>query len=274
MPWSDLAVHHRKFLEAQGDYIQNGVLQSAQLRFWGEWEPDSYVQKLSISTSPRFLHAPFLRNPLPDLPSVPSNACGVRSTCCAQVVPQKKLQNTDPFVFGDSFFYSICQQLTTAVNLSGMTKLDVGSIILFGSRVKGEFALDTVFVVGDKKPYTPHSMTRDLAGYAPASYPNIMQLSGTQHYVCYKGATYGNSYNGMYSFVPCKISDGGNVGFSRAVLTPADFQSCTKNQILSNGQTQGRKITEVNESEAKQIWDCVRKAISIQNFIEGFNFRC
>lgn len=274
MPWNNQPAHHRKFLEAKGDYIQNGVLLSAKLRFWGEWEPDSYVRKLSTGSSPRFLHTPFLRNPLPALPSIPLNMCGAMPTCGTQVVPQNRLQNTDPFVFADSFYYSICQQMTKAGNPTALTKLDVGSIILFGSRVNGQFALDTVFVVSDKKPYTPQTMARDLAGYVPANYPDIMQLSGTQQFVCYKGASYSNRCNDMYSFVPCRISDGGNVGFSRAVLTPADFQSCNMSHILSNGpQTQGRKIMTVNAFEAKQVWDCVRSAIHKQNFLEGCNFK-
>lgn len=281
MPWSNLPGHHRKFLEAKGDSIQNGVLSSqlTQLRFWGEWEPDSYVQELSIGSSPRFLHTPFLRDPLPNLPSYASNACGTKPACgtepmCgAQAVTQNRLQNTDPFVFGDSFLYSNCQQITKKGKPTGMTQLEIGSIILFGSRVNGNFALDTVFVVGDKKPYTPQNMSNDLAGFVPSDYPQIMQLSGTQKYVCYKGATYSNHCNGMYSFVPCKISNGKNVGFSRAVLTPADFQSCNMSHILSDRQTQGRKITEVNGHEAKQVWDSVRLAILKQNFLEGFNFQ-
>lgn len=276
MPWNNKSYHRRKFLEAMGDYVTFGSssLRTSKLSFWGEWEPDSYVRQLQTGSSPRFLHTPFLRNPLPSLPSFAPNTCGVKPICGAQIVPQNTLQNTDPFVFGNSFYYSICQQLTHAGNPADMTKLNVGSIILFGSRVNGDFALDTVFVIGDRRPYTPQTMSLDLAGYAPTIYPHIMQLSGNQKLICYKGATYSNPCNGMYSFVPCMISNSGKRGFGRVVLTKADFQSCNMDHILSNGkQTQGRKTTIATLTEAKKVWDCVRLAVHNQNHLEGFNFK-
>ncbi|MGC2450497.1 MAG: hypothetical protein WA477_22795, partial [Candidatus Sulfotelmatobacter sp.] len=57
------------------------------------------------------------------------------------------LQNTDPFVFGQQFHYTGCQQRTTkgATQLRCLSK---GSVILFGScEDRSAFVLDTVFVV-------------------------------------------------------------------------------------------------------------------------------
>jgi len=53
------------------------------------------------------------------------------------------LQNTDPFVFGGEFRYSWCLQPSRR----SLRDLDMGSVILFGSRVNWKFVLDTVFVL-------------------------------------------------------------------------------------------------------------------------------
>ena len=269
MPWNSKE-HHRKFIETVGDYQTPNIPspQTAKLRFWGEWEPDSYVKRLSGSC-PKYLHTPFLKRPLPKVPKRQPINCHTIPGCGV-----KKCTNTDPFVFGNSFYYSCCQQITPKGNQSSMCFLDSGSIILFGSRIKGQFALDTVFVVGDKRKYTPSNILTNLKGFVPAVYPNIMQMTGNQQLVCYKGATPSNPVNGMYSFVPCRISNGSNSGFDRPVLSVSDFQSCNLGHILSAGnQNQGKKITTINIQEAQQIWSCISNAIQSQNYVKGFNFK-
>ncbi|MBQ0049293.1 MAG: hypothetical protein KBT12_03495 [Bacteroidales bacterium] len=275
MPWSTLNYHRRKFLEAYGEYVTIGQKSPAggKLHFWGEWEPDSYVSKLS-NVTPRFLHIPFLKNPSPTIVPSPGATCNNSISCGGNVIPKttNSYQNTDPFVFAENFFYSVCQQITHNNNPSNMTKLCKGRIILFGSRVNDQFALDTVFVVGDSKPFTPNNIFKDLSGFAPNDYPLIMQLSGSQNLVCYKGASYSNPCDGMYSFVPCKTYDKGC--FERPILSISDFASCNMAHIMSSGnQNQGRKCTTVKPNEAKMIWDCLRQSIQKQGFLEGFNFK-
>lgn len=111
--------HKRKFLQSTGKYIDhNDQLQSGELMFWGEWEPPSNIKKLiKKDRSPQWLHIPYLPaqtlkpaqttkcNPTKVIPCKPT--CGKpsaksikplnngESSCCGQ--------NTDPFVFGDSF---------------------------------------------------------------------------------------------------------------------------------------------------------------------------
>ena len=55
------------------------------------------------------------------------------------------LQNTDPFVFGESFLYTCCQQFKNN-RPTQLRYLAPGSVILFGSHRGGRFLLDTVFV--------------------------------------------------------------------------------------------------------------------------------
>lgn len=270
-PWNKEA-HHRKFLEAEGAYVTNesNSPQTAKLRFWGEWEPCSHVRKLQ-GKSPRYLHTPFVKRPLPALPKTASTGnvrCGVKVGCGSN------LQNTDPFVFAESFYYGICQQITKKGNSTGMQELEKGSIILFGSRVNKEFALDIVFVVGDRRPYTTDNILSDLSSFVPSDYPNLMQFNKEHSLVCYKGANFLNPINGMYSFVPCRISDGGDTGFERPTISPCDFQSCQLERIMPDGpKNQGRKVTEVTIEDCQKVWNSVRNAIHAQDYLEGFNFK-
>src|SRR5262245_14107376 len=120
--------HKRKFLRNPGRYVTYGNIQEGHVAFWGEWEPESRVVKEifhPIPKGPRYIYEPFYL--------VPASYRG--------------LQNTDPFVFGERFYYTGCQQRTR----NGPTQLRYlsrGSVILFGSCLdKSKFVLDTLFVV-------------------------------------------------------------------------------------------------------------------------------
>lgn len=281
MPWNSEPYHRRKFLQAKGEFVApdgQGVSPSL-LRFWGEWEPDSEMCRL-VGDSPRCLHIPFLKK---DAQSKYTSEMGAAPRCGGDNAPKcngkakesKGLQNTDPFVFADHFFYGACQQNSKKGNPTNMQSLEKGSIILFGSRLKGKFVLDTVFVVEDKHEYSPGSMATDLKGFAPDVYPYIMQMGGHDKWTCYKGASFQEPFHQMYSFVPCRQCDGSEEqGFERPVLDDADFKGCCNKQILSDGQqTQNRKVTPVSDAEAQKIWEAVRNSIRKQGFHEGFNFK-
>ncbi|RFU69506.1 hypothetical protein D0469_09070 [Peribacillus saganii] len=138
--------HKRKFLKNPGKYItglDNSEVKNAELMFWGEWEAQSKVlQKLDGVNGPNYLHEPFYEKP--------TNYTGK--------------QNTDPFIFGDNFYYTCCRQYRRSSNgkLSPtlLTRLQFGSLILFGSCVQNEFVLDTVFVV-DRNPIQHNADTID-----------------------------------------------------------------------------------------------------------------
>ena len=67
----------------------------------------------------------------------------------ARASPEGFRQNTDPWVFGNSFLYSNCKQLTPRGNPSALQGLSRGSLVLFGSSTGGRFVIDTVFVVAE-----------------------------------------------------------------------------------------------------------------------------
>ena len=85
--------HRRKFLQARGSYIeaQDTAPETSELVFWGEWEPESEGNPIAspVPDGPRWVHRPYYVRPA----SYPGD-----------------LQNTDPFVFGDRFLYTLCRQ--------------------------------------------------------------------------------------------------------------------------------------------------------------------
>lgn len=290
--------HRRKFMIAEGQYVIGGALSVPQeLLFWGEWEPDSkIVATYSVSDPvifPTYLHSPFLRLDKKGkvikfnskLTTPPIACCtGKLSPTCSKVCNQ--FENTDPFVFGDCFYYSLCKQETFV----SMRSLDVGSIILFGSTISAKrggpyFALDTVFVVGEKQTYTVDNYKKSLAHFVPSNYDGIMgfnALTTKFQFTCYKGATFNAPINGMYSFVPCKPAKNPRSGFSRVMLKETDLSSIKipalkqnkKNpKFISDNLNASPNFTESNLATNKHVWDKICEIVASQGCQQGMNFK-
>ncbi len=233
--------------------------------FWGEWEPPSKVEKLETNRNslyPQWLHQPYLPNPLPS---------------------GSNLQNTDPFVFGESFKYFICKQLKRN-RPTQLASLEQGSLILFGStKGQGEnafFQLDTVFVVSKFKEYDPsdgHALVemlnskcitedyyhavfkRAFLSKVPYSKLNSLKLR------LYFGATYDNPEEGMYSFSPAKLYNGKKIGFQRIQLK----DMCH----ITNNLNSAPKISEDKTlNEIKEFWEKVREISRDSGCVEGIKF--
>jgi hypothetical protein len=95
------------------------------------------------------------------------------------VRPEDYWPDGDPFVLGDRFLYTRCKQFK-GDRPTFLRDLATASLILFGSRVGGEFVLDTVLVVADGTLYdsgdwrgTPAGRTseRSRSGGCSASSP-------------------------------------------------------------------------------------------------------
>ena len=212
--------HRRKFMRSPGRYLDNYETASdALLTFWGEWEPPSEIIETweERGSLPRFLHVPvWERNGPP------------------------RRQNTDPWVFGSYFRYSNCKQRTGTGNPSALQRLTRGSVLFFGSTISGEFVLDTVFVVKDACRYTPSKPleTDDAFRFCtidPLADP-LSNCAG-DNFTLYRGATFDDRANGLYSFVPCQCADSRARRFARpsirlpgyinpsAVMTPSGSTS-------------------------------------------------
>lgn len=258
--------HKRKFMKVKGQYIdQNNKLQNTdELYFWGEWEPWSNVHPIDTHNQsavfPEFIHEPIFYK---DSKKDPKFFNGKKN---------QHRQNTDPFVFADQFLYGLCQQNRK----TGPTKLQYlapGSIILFGScKQKNYFALDTVFVISEKRKYSPKSFNNDLS-YIPQNYDRIMGFDDwplpdcTLNLVEYKGASFNTPYEAykekMYSFVPCKVAGDGANGFERVKLTNKDLS------FISDRLNQSFKVTKSTIADNIDFWKTIREIIHQKKCYEG-----
>lgn len=296
-PWNYL-YHKRKFIETTAHYInQYDEILNDKILFWGEWEPESLARVITPAPAngtdfPHNIHNPlFITNPKGKVLAKP------------YIINKKGdiiiRQNTDPFVFGKNFYYSICQQGKSNGQIKNLAN---GSIILFGSKRGGStnpyFALDTVFVVADNRKFTTKNYKKDLKGFVPNEYPEIMGIDLWEdafkdnnnfkriccckpcnpngnpiQYTCYQGASYFHPIEGMYSFVPCVLSKTNPLGFERIKLTEADFNNIgitiPKKGIFNNKLNQHFKITITNIQDNKKIWDKLREIVHQQNCLEG-----
>jgi hypothetical protein len=120
-------LHKRKFIEHSGAYVEElNHFQSNKntLRFWGEFEGHSRFELLEAADA-----VPYWENP-----------CALhRPFFCLQGMQD---QNTDPWVFGESWYYAICQK-------ARLRNIEPGDIVLFGSEFGDAFYMDTLLVIQD-----------------------------------------------------------------------------------------------------------------------------
>ena len=222
--------HARKFLKTHGTYISDGELRTGPFTFWGEWEPQSRVVETFPkrgSRNPRWMHEPSWR------------------------VPQQRrlLQNTDPLVFGDRFLYSNCRQGSNR----SLRELAHGSLVAFGSKLRGEFVLDTVFVVGDNsRTFTKESAEDiDCEEWIHAVVFDPLSRSAKRRrepFRLYWGRTHVEAPSGPFSFVPCRPHGEGGSAFPRPVLR------LPRERITPN-LAQGAKATPASHAEIRRLWD-------------------
>lgn len=221
--------HARKFLKATGEYVLDGQLRTGPLVFWGEWEPQSQVVTTFANDPPgypRWLHEPYWEVPRHRL----------------------HLQNTDPLVFGDRFLYSNCRQ----VRNRKLRELAPGSLVVFGSKYRREFVLDTVFVVGaDGEDFIGASASAvadddwvravvfDPLGRSPKA--------AHQQFRLYRGRTYAEAASGPFSFVPCRPYSDVDTAFARPVLR-------LPRRWIEPNLAMGAKAAAASTAEIRELW--------------------
>jgi hypothetical protein len=233
--------HRRKFLHAPGRFRidQDTADQSGDLLFWGEWEAQSEVAELERTgvNTPRWLHTPRLRT----------------------LASYRGAQNTDPFVFNDRFLYTCCKQRLRSGRPTQLRFLEDGSVILFGSHVRGGFALDTVFVVDD---HVDHQVPGDVPpDVVPEAYVHttVLPMYEMDADYCdpqqigwrlYQGASPSRPRAGMFSFVPARpVADDSPQGFARPEIA--------LDRLITPSLRQGQKITALPPDEVQAAWQHV-----------------
>jgi len=240
--------HRRKFLKCNGTYLgQNERKIQGPMVFWGEWEPESRVVRRiekPIENGPHYVYEPYYVHPS----------------------SYKELQNTDPFVFGNPFRYSYCQQPSRP----SLRNLEKGSLILFGSPVKGRFALDTVFVVSDSiswsqdnveallqeahETYRIVTVNPILEGKGSGFWKACARRIDSATYRFYCGATFNNPINEMFSFFPCQAYTEDSSGFARPTIQMS---------TITDTLPRGIKITKCKDvDEASSYWKEVVKQVT------------
>jgi hypothetical protein len=239
----NVEMHRRKFLLQPGRSLSalDAKPIASDLVFWGEYEPPTRLVKAytnPVPDGPRFLFAPapveFHRHKPP-------------------------LMNTDPFVYGEHFFYSICKQ-NNKRGPTAMQRLARGSVVLFGSgQHRSQFVVDTVFVVADFVDWNLANYREKLKGVVPPEYfhatlepiayeMRVRKLSPSQTFRLYIGATVDKPYESMFSFFPClSAQDGEEHGFARPVLRHAG--------IITDNLTQGQRLNpQPDVAAVRALW--------------------
>ena len=235
--------HKRKFIEFKGEYvdsIQNPTEKQGLLRFWGEYEGHSEFELLTP-----LLNVPYWNNPI----------AVHRPFFCNQNVND---QNTDPFIFGDNFYYAICKK-------SNLKKICNGDIILFGSEFgqkgKVKFYLDTLFVVKDSQP-SILSNNYDLI-YKESTLKRIGISNCTNGTLpIHIGSKFVHRCN-IYSFFPAKVAVNNN-GFGRPIIDTEGLG------LQKPGARTGSKSKQLaTEESIVDIWNNIGEEVIKKGFVLG-----
>lgn len=253
--------HKRKYLKIQGEYLDNFLIKPKcdTVYFWGEWEAQSEATPIDNNDSdlPKNIFSPYYK--------LPSGT-----------------PNTDPFVFGNNFYYCVCKQ----GHYPSLRNLNKGDIILFGSSKHDNFVLDTLFVVKGcyeyelneipklktkyNKPFFDVSL-EPLHNYFCVPAITIVNTNGSclpqnsnedderkpsvevTKYRIYEAAMFEDrhDFNGIFSYAPCMSAEKGAKGFKRPIIKDCDF--------ITENQRQGLKITP--NSDSLKVWNEVTKQV-------------
>lgn len=272
--------HHRKYIRCKADIVDanDSIKKGESVDFWGEWEPESLVVPLPATDDdkerPNNIHYPVF---IKDDTEYEGNNSIVKKIIEEKKKEQKKadrLQNTDPFIFGENFYYTCCKQYQTK-------RLEPGSIILFGSTFKDpdrdRYVIDTVFVISEIIECTADGIEkyrdRDPANglFYDAVLHKIYYGSGSQDKnknwsegnKIIVGASYENRYEGMYSFFPCHPSTN-KKRYKRPVI-----DSSLHEKISSSLMSQGAYIIQSGIDDTKVFWKNLRDLVLEQGYCLG-----
>ena len=156
-----------------------------------------------------------------------------------------------------------------------MQHLARGSVILFGSgRQRSRFVVDTVFVVAGCVDWNLADYRGKLKEAVPPEYfhatlepiayeMQVRDLSPSQTFRLYFGATPEKPVEGMFSFFPCLPAKEGEAnGFARPVLRRAG--------IITDNLTQGQRMNpQPDVAAVRELWTEVARQVLDQKLRLG-----
>lgn len=254
MPWNE-GDHRRKFMCSRGSATDMREAVEDELVFWGEWEPQSRVVEAYRDPQPE--HPRWLQDPFWE-----------------PVDPPRWVQNTDPFVFGEQFHYTGCQQdrmIGGRRRPTQLRHLSFGSVILFGSCRHDRFVLDTVFVV---REHVDHGLTNRDSALAAVSDTYRSVVIGPwyhsppfpyQSFRLYSGATPVDPVHGMFSFAPCALRAERPHGFARPVIELPE--------AITNAHKQSFRLNpQASIAAAATLWRSVVEQVLRAGLVLGTHF--
>ena len=243
--------HKRKFMKLQGQYIDKKYFADGRdepsrglVTFWGEWEAQSKFH-LTGRDNPYCIHEPFL-----DLNSV----AGVDG------------HNTDPYVFGNYFWYTNCGQ-----HRKSMRQLAEGSLILFGTQRKKGFLLDTVFVVGQRFVAQSEAFfSKASSQISETNFKRVRKELQQNKVVFYQGLMNKESPD-FFSFVPGKrCTEGLCALHERPILPHQEFDLRPPGpkqgikMLFRNHQKEGSHTREFAQCQWRRVADyCLGKGCTL-----------
>tara|TARA_B100000925_G_C22004104_1_gene472753 strand:- start:703 stop:1641 length:939 start_codon:yes stop_codon:yes gene_type:complete len=256
--WNNLDSHKRKFLFSKNaTYIDdlNNQPKDGNITFWGEWEPHSNFEVISKHKKdfygPRMMHYPFFDNDYNG----------------------EKKHTTDPYVFGDNFWYTHCKQSTRSQN-QNLKNLDTNSVIIMGSERNEDkkFLVDTIFVI--KKRYSQEEILKDYKKLPSLLVKTNLHMDESHDLLFdkkksdfgfYQGMSYKNS--DVFSFVPAKIFNRKNIGHERLAI---DTYSRFYNLQRTGAGSVNRCVMETSAiNDINAYWLSLVKEAFNQGFVLG-----
>ena len=254
--------HARRLVVHDGEYVDDrGILKTGKLAFWTEWEAATTATRMPRSSVPgcaKWRHA--VESPL-----VNTFTNGI---------------NTDPCVFGLTFKYCCCQQHKPKETKPRiLRRLSPGSIVLFGSRFKTQFLLDTVFVVSDKRvDYTEG----DSVGIGKLGVSDeyralsLDRLRGKQDNTFFRGATFDSQVESIWSFTPARefLKSDSRCG-ERFFLDIGKLNDAFKaDRPLSTDPRKKRDVTicRTDLENAVKAWKEILRQIRDKGFLPAVHF--
>ena len=258
--------HHRRLVKHIGSYVDNdGVLcRNFDLVFWTEWEGPTVATRLDVARDE--LHARYVHEV--QYPTVPEGMDDVRRECDDNLDDncEDGLLNTDPCVFGDTFKYSNCQQSKEGV----LRWLENGSLIIFVSRIQGEYYLDTVFVTKSGLEYETDSVDTINCSQQYRKL-TLDRLPTGRSYTFYRCQEFTDN-NQIFSFVPAKTLTGDEADYVRCRLDITAINNVAGCHAFGAELKQKFKCTIASVNLNQSIWSEIVRQIRNQGFVLGVHF--
>lgn len=254
-PWN-CGEHTRKFLKSLGVALdKNGNIVNGDFTFWGEWEANAKFFK--TDAYPPYLFEAYISE--------------------EEMYDEILRQNTDPLVFGETWYYSNCKQpkLKTQLRKYGFDKLEYGSIIVFSSVKQKKTVIDTVFVVEKSEKYTSEifQLGTILHDVTLKNFEGDLEWLCKDH-ILYSGKMFSKSTLEPYSFVPAKKFDKlNNSVFNQPVLNLKEtFPELTWMENLGPNHGRNVYVSDVSEELAKKVWSHIKQAVLEADLLLGVEF--